>query len=357
MKYMKRNSIIDTAKGIGIFLVVFGHLNLQEPMQTIIYSFHIPLFFIISGLLFDRKKYADFKSFLARRLHTLIIPYLIFAIGTLAFYIMIEFLKFGFSETSFQFARQYFIQIFIARYSLIYGPNTPMWFVPCLFLTECFYFFIVKIKNRLMRCSILILMILFGWFTQSAYCHLDFSLLPWNFSAACFAIGFYASGNMLLQNRALWLLKKNDSTNPVLKILLFLCFGVILYFASQYNGHVSLGSRIFNNGLIFYTTGLIGTALTFMIAVNLCKSKTLCFWGRNSFIIMSMHIVFYNILSGIYQALGGVSLITLQHSFLPSFITVIIVIIMCSIFSVIYGKLIAERIKNSRNRLISKKDK
>ena len=43
---------IDVAKGIGILLVVLGH-NLQDlPLMTSwIYSFHMPLFFAISGFL------------------------------------------------------------------------------------------------------------------------------------------------------------------------------------------------------------------------------------------------------------------------------------------------------------------
>lgn len=59
---MKRDATIDTVKGIGIFLIVFGHLNLQEPMQTIIYSFHIPLFFIVSGMLFRREKFGGGRT-------------------------------------------------------------------------------------------------------------------------------------------------------------------------------------------------------------------------------------------------------------------------------------------------------
>lgn len=42
---------IDTAKGIGIILVLLGHADF-EPFSKIIYMFHIPLFFFISGFLF-----------------------------------------------------------------------------------------------------------------------------------------------------------------------------------------------------------------------------------------------------------------------------------------------------------------
>lgn len=40
-----RNETIDIMKGIGIILVMLGHQNL--PINTLIYSFHMPLYFII----------------------------------------------------------------------------------------------------------------------------------------------------------------------------------------------------------------------------------------------------------------------------------------------------------------------
>ena len=46
MQIMKnRISYIDIAKGIGIFLVIWGHIILSGPAYNIIYAFHMPLFF------------------------------------------------------------------------------------------------------------------------------------------------------------------------------------------------------------------------------------------------------------------------------------------------------------------------
>jgi fucose 4-O-acetylase-like acetyltransferase len=49
-----RNSTIDVAKGIGIFLVVLGHnwLSTHErgELSRVIFSFHMPLFFFLAGM-------------------------------------------------------------------------------------------------------------------------------------------------------------------------------------------------------------------------------------------------------------------------------------------------------------------
>lgn len=47
---MSRIKWIDNARAIGILLVVLGHSLIPASIQTYIYSFHMPLFFFLSGL-------------------------------------------------------------------------------------------------------------------------------------------------------------------------------------------------------------------------------------------------------------------------------------------------------------------
>lgn len=47
----KRIEWLDIAKGICILLVVLGHeLTWNEKLRYLIYAFHIPMFFILSGM-------------------------------------------------------------------------------------------------------------------------------------------------------------------------------------------------------------------------------------------------------------------------------------------------------------------
>ena len=55
MQIMKnRISYIDIAKGIGIFLVIWGHIILSGPAYNIIYALHMPLFFSYQVLYFQK---------------------------------------------------------------------------------------------------------------------------------------------------------------------------------------------------------------------------------------------------------------------------------------------------------------
>ena len=53
----KRLTYLDMAKGVGIFLVVLGHIEyIQEDTLKWISSFHMPLFFVIGGILSYAKR-------------------------------------------------------------------------------------------------------------------------------------------------------------------------------------------------------------------------------------------------------------------------------------------------------------
>lgn len=47
-----RDTTVDIAKGLGIFLVVLGHVPIPMWLCTPIYLFHMPLFFFLSGMFF-----------------------------------------------------------------------------------------------------------------------------------------------------------------------------------------------------------------------------------------------------------------------------------------------------------------
>lgn len=49
-KIKKRILWIDVLRGIAMFLVVYGHTSQNAEIKKYIYAFHMPLFFIISGM-------------------------------------------------------------------------------------------------------------------------------------------------------------------------------------------------------------------------------------------------------------------------------------------------------------------
>ncbi len=80
----ERYKELDLMKGIGIILVYIGH-SFNFPnfewtrilffLGSTVYSFHMPLFFFISGLLSNTNKEIDLKKFYKGKLKRLLIPY------------------------------------------------------------------------------------------------------------------------------------------------------------------------------------------------------------------------------------------------------------------------------------------
>lgn len=77
----KRIDSIDIAKGIGIILVVLFHTRLEysTTVRDMVYTFHMLLFFFISGLCFQNGEY-PLKDFARKRWIQIIWPAIIFTL-------------------------------------------------------------------------------------------------------------------------------------------------------------------------------------------------------------------------------------------------------------------------------------
>lgn len=75
-KVVKRDQTLDVLKGIGIILMVIGHSGPPEYLANLIYTFHMPLFFIASGWFFSEECLANSWHFAARKLKSIYWPYL-----------------------------------------------------------------------------------------------------------------------------------------------------------------------------------------------------------------------------------------------------------------------------------------
>lgn len=70
----ERIEYMDLAKGIGICLIILAHNPLPGMVHSWIYSFHVPLFFIISGYFYKQR---SFVELIKKGINQLIIPLLL----------------------------------------------------------------------------------------------------------------------------------------------------------------------------------------------------------------------------------------------------------------------------------------
>lgn len=119
-----RNLTIDVVKGLGILLVVFGHnwlvLHDKSELYRIIFSFHIPLFLLVSGLFI--KPSQSLPQLVKDKADALLKPYLVVLVA----------LGIAKAVVNPGEALTYFAGMFYAAGDTL--SWVPMWFLPHLFL-------------------------------------------------------------------------------------------------------------------------------------------------------------------------------------------------------------------------------
>ena len=136
----KRIEYIDIARGIGILLVVLGHNDfaLVSPFAyKVIYSFHMPLFFFLSGYFINPS--VGFWEFIKKRFNSLLKPYL-FTIFMI-YFVSVSFEKMGFQTAIFRITKS------------LYGSGyyidwVQLWFLPHLFVVSLYAYMFIFVMGR-----------------------------------------------------------------------------------------------------------------------------------------------------------------------------------------------------------------
>lgn len=130
---------IDIIKGILLLLICLSHFgNIPDYLKPIIGltpMYYVPFFFFISGYLF--KTDIAFKDHFAKKIRTLLIPYLFFSLSFVA-------LDWN-TYLDFELIKSQFFNIFILGKGAF--KASPLYFVNLLFFTSIISFYIIKISN------------------------------------------------------------------------------------------------------------------------------------------------------------------------------------------------------------------
>lgn len=174
---------IDMAKGYGIILVYLGHMDMGKYTNWI-YSFHMPLFFFLSGCVF--RKETDFDTFMCKKSKTVLLPYFLLGVPMLVVYNIKQYIEASWGIN--QIVKSCLDYIFQRRVF-------TMWFLACLLCVQIMFYFIEKkyrdskakdIKIVLTTVVAMLLGILYN-----KYLYLS---LPWNFDASLMMLPFFVMG-------------------------------------------------------------------------------------------------------------------------------------------------------------------
>ena len=277
-----REQWADIAKGIGILSVIIGHLEI-DYINAFVFTYHLPVFFILSGYYLRPKQNG---VFIKEKAKSLLLPYyttgMMISISSVLVGIVMRFPE---KKTT-------FISWILA---MLYGAGNDgispfsirgigaIWFLWALFFALIIVNFSVQ---RKLSWIFIIFSAYMGWFSSQI---LPF-WLPLSIQAGLLAVIYVYVG---------WVARKYNSIDlRITNILLGVAIPIWIWGITHFKGFW-LVVNFLGNGVMDIVTSLCGAYVIFRFSMAIEKyvpliRQFLVFCGRNSLIILSAHIIELN---------------------------------------------------------------
>ena len=280
---------IDTAKGIGIFLVVFGHaLPQTHIVATILWAFHMPLFFFLSGV--TAKAWAPGGGqALMRGLKNLVVPYLFFSLVSICLWSISK----GSAPGSQPLHLLTDMAYGVAGPQKLMDYNVPLWFFTCLVAVRLLFAAIIatcRSKPLQFACTLLVAV------TAHLVVFPNFISVIWNADLALVALVFFTAGYGMQQLSA-----TPSAWSSGWKSLAGIAALVLLAVSVSVNGRVDMNGRVFGDLLWFYVGAFSGIALMIGVAHRVSGLTFLKTLGSASIVIFPTHALFWLLPSKVFS--------------------------------------------------------
>lgn len=277
-----RDSSFDFMKGIGIIAMIAGHSHIPHIIESFIFAWHMPLFFIISGYFYN---IIDSKTMFVKNWHGLLVPYLITASFLVSVGYMRDCMRDNDNEYSLSNAILSIIvasgskgnPTFLADYSI-----GAIWFLLAMFWCRTSYNYLQNIFTNNFKAlgggvvAISLISIVIG----------NYILIPTNILQGTGAMMYFLVGHYC---------HKFDLLKFKYSPLLFL-LTIFMLSISTYLGALSIVRNYYSCFIINFPASVLAFFSLYKIS-NLCvKHKLaggdmLCTLGKISILILCVHLI------------------------------------------------------------------
>ncbi|MCR5673417.1 MAG: acyltransferase family protein [Lachnospiraceae bacterium] len=312
MSDKKRLDHLDMAKGLGMILVLIGHLQGDsiftfspyiQPLCVYIFSFHMPMFFIISGILLAIKndEIRPFCEMAKARFRGIMVPYYWFSF----FYLLVVVAALIKGEIA-----PFTLYLNIWYVLSGYGMNV-LWFLPALYLGELLFIFLRRrIREDLPFITIVALsnaiVYLASYFLGITDFKTEFSMRVHEFIIVLLrpvlvcgfiSIGYYVH-KLLKKGSRIGDFFNRPQLNEKGKVctkyrLAYITLGLMLFgvcFAFfRINNGIDFRSLAFRNIFFFFVCSLSGSFGMICLCKGLPRVGLFSYWGIGSLIFMVTH--------------------------------------------------------------------
>lgn len=300
-----RYDFVDNMRAIGIVLVVVGHApGFGGTAQEIIYGFHMPLFFFISGFLFKSEKLAlGVTGYVGSLWRSLLVPYFFFAVLSLVYWWAAHGIA---SRSAAGATRAWYEPMLPIIIGYGHVANIGLWFFTCLAVTSLGYFLLRRYGSSRVTLSVAALSVVSFLLLYRE----SWPRMPWGADIAVVALFYYALGNFWSEHGTRW----SGAGGKVRKIVIAVTAFAVSISLTALNGWVSLLELDFGEmPLLSIPTALAGI-VGVMFASAIWRANAVTRWlSTNTIVIFPSHALMFSVFTGI-----GVMAFGLPHDFKDS---------------------------------------
>lgn len=272
-----RNEVIDIMKGITIILVIIGHMHGPLFLHTFIYTFHMPLFFVLAGYFFSPK--SDIIAAIKKDARRLLVPYFFVVFLLIIYSIAVHGIRHDLSQLL--QSGVIMVGIFPDGFSLrkdIQTPVIPVWFLFSLFWSKTLFRIAYKYIKEQYVIILFFIVSCIGVFINIK--------LPFAFMQGIIASFFYGVGILLRERERER--KKKDITYKYTVFLFIVIWIVCLVW-----GDLDMAYGYYKLYIIELLGALGGTYFIYIISKYIQQTKVISiflqWFGINSLIVLCVH--------------------------------------------------------------------
>ncbi len=300
---VKRIPIIDISRFYGMILVYYGHI-VEQVMYLgsaeasihykFIYSYHMPLFFLLSGTIVSEKKLAlPFGQFFKRTVAARLLPYLLFSVllGIASLFIP------GWHPLGELTSSSAYIKSISDTLKGLPAFCIPLWFMALLVSVEFFHYFVSKLVRNFTALAILaVVLYVGGYYLNEAYFFLAKGRAFWFINEVPVVYCFYVAGILIAKSG--WL--ERDIPKPWSGIgALFCLFLVVVTFDLNMGPFRFLKAVVIvasghGNIFLFPLTAFLGSIFVLLAASSIPNWEWLSYMGKNALSLFCMNGIFYH---------------------------------------------------------------
>lgn len=272
---------LDSLRGIAMFLVILGHVKIDPAAEKYIYSFHMPLFFMISGMTYRSGKYAGLASFVKDKAKRLLIPY--FSLNLLMF--PLWYCNNRILSHSTRRIRDGLLGVLLSNDKikpLCFAGST--WFLTTLFLVSLLFYLCDRFSGG-DRKKLAISVGILGAMGYAGSAIENYPA-PWHADTALTAVVFYFLGYLFMQNLPRITTFLSVRRRSLLTVFILFSTGFVLHF---FNKQPSMNGNKYGSVSLFYICAVCSSLAWILAVMKLPGNKLFSFIGENTILYLGLH--------------------------------------------------------------------